>query len=457
LNAAHQLKKAGVAATIYEARGRAGGRIRSRSGALGEGLVTDLGGEFINTDHEDMLALVKEFGLRLFNRVADAKRFPFPETGYYFEGRLHPEDEIAELLRPLAEQISQDANRVDRDFDRFAPRFDRLSVAEYLDNHADKIPKPFIRTLIENSIRTEYGVEPEQSSALQLLFNLPTVDGQKVEVLGDSDETFVVEGGCARIIDALAESLMGQIRTRMYLKRIQAHDRGFRLTFSKGQVIDADLVILAIPFTVLRDIDIQVPLPTKLRRFIAELDLGANEKLLAGFAEKVWRRDNGFVLEAWTDLGFSEVWDETQRQTQREEGVLTFYIGGRELNEVRAVSTDAQGQRFVDRFEALVPGAKAAATGRFLRTCWTRSPLTRGGYTSFKPGQLTTFGDLLWVESDDLEERQEVRAGNLVFVGEHLSDEFYGFMNGAAQTGRLAAGVVLRRMQGEMRAMPAPA
>jgi monoamine oxidase len=36
--------------------------------------------------------------------------------------------------------------------------------------------------------------------------------------------------------------------------------------------------------------------------------------------------------------------------------------------------------------------------------------------------------------------------GNLIFAGEHLSDAYYGFMNGAAETGRLAAQVVARRI-----------
>ena len=40
----------------------------------------------------------------------------------------------------------------------------------------------------------------------------------------------------------------------------------------------------------------------------------------------------------------------------------------------------------------------------------------------------------------------EVGVGNLLFAGEHTSDEYYGFMNGAAQTGRLAAEAALRRL-----------
>ena len=39
-----------------------------------------------------------------------------------------------------------------------------------------------------------------------------------------------------------------------------------------------------------------------------------------------------------------------------------------------------------------------------------------------------------------------MRVGNLVFAGEHTSDEWYGFMQGGAQTGRLAAESILRSL-----------
>jgi monoamine oxidase len=446
LQAAYQLQQAGVYATVYEARGRLGGRILSRRHGVGAGLVIDLGGEFINTEHADMRALVQAFGLRLFNRRADAQRFPVPAVGFYFEGQIHTAQEVADLLRPLAAQIAEDAARLERDFERFAPPLDALSVTAYLDQHADTIPVPFIRTLVENSIRTEYGVEPEASSALQLIFNLPTVQDDHVEVVGASDETFVVEGGSSRLIQALAQALAGQIQTRMPLQRLEAAGSGFRLGFGTGQVVDADVVILAIPFTVLREVELQVSLPPRLRRFIEEVDLGANEKLIAGFAERVWRQADGFGKEAWTDLGFSEVWDATQRQPTREDGVLTFFVGGREVQAVQAGSAQEQLEQILLQFARFIPGAEDAATGQVVRTHWTQNRWTRGGYTSFQPGQLTRFGDWLWVESDDPAERQEVHVGNLVFAGEHVSDEFYGFMNGAAQTGRLAAEFVLRQV-----------
>jgi monoamine oxidase len=454
LNAVYRLKKAGYHASVYEARRRIGGRILSLTGAVGEGLVTDLGGSFINTDHEDMLGLAREFGLKLFSRIEDAKRFPFPPAGYFFDGRIRTETEIAEALRPFARQITRDADALDRDYEATAPRLDRLSVQDYLDGHAEMIPAPLARALLECSIRAEYGVELAQSSALQLVFNFPTVEGNRVEVLGGSDEAFVVEGGCGRIVQALAGMLPGQIHEGHVLVRLEATDHGFRLTFRPERIVEADYVILAIPFMVLREVDLDVELPETLRRFINAVDLGRNEKLFAGFRTKVWRREDGFVQDFWTDLGFSSAWDATQRQTDRADGALTLFFGGDETAEALSGSAKEQGISFVERLNRAIPGAQEAATGAFLRTRWSQEPFTRGSYVNFRPGQLTAFSDFLYIDSADIRERQDVHVGNLVFAGEHLSDAFSGFMNGAAETGRLAANVVLRRLRQAERPLP---
>jgi monoamine oxidase len=447
LNAAYQLKKAGLKATVYEASNRLGGRIQSVTGAIGKGLVTDLGGSLINTDHADMLELAKEFKLQLFNRAEDIKRFQFPETAYFFENRMRSEAEVTENLRPLALQIGKDSAFLDQDYEQFASQFDRLSVKQYLDRHADKILAPFIRTLIETAMRTEYGVEPEGASALLVIGLLPIVEGQTVDLLSYSDEVFSVQGGSGQIIERLASALQGQIQTRTRLAKLQQNGRGYRLTFANQSAVDADYVIIAIPFTLLRAVELQVNLPPMLSRFIKEGDLGANDKLFAGFSEKVWRKPNGFAGEIWTDLEFAEVWDETQRQTDRQDGALNFFLGGKQVKVLDSGSVQVVGKQFLSRFEAAIPGAQAAATGQFLRTQWTQNPFSKGAYSIFKPGQLTDFRKFFYVESEQPSERQNVNVGNLVFAGEHVSDAFYGFMNGGAQTGRLAAQVVTSKIK----------
>jgi monoamine oxidase len=445
LNAAYQLKKVGLTATIYEGRNRVGGRIYSVTDKVGEGLVIELGGSFININHKDILTLVEEFNLKLFNRIEDIANSSFPAEGYYFNGKLIPEDEVAEKLRPLAAQIAHDAALIDEDFDRYAPNFDRLSVTQYLNRHANKIPEPFIRTLIENTIRTEYGVEPQKSSALQLLYNLPSVAGDKVTIVA-SDETYMVEGGNGKIIEGLAAALSGQIQTKKVLQSIKERNNGYELMFADQSVVNADYVIMAMPFSVLRQVDIKVKLPKTLTKFIQEADLGSNEKVFAGFDRRIWRQTNGFAGAVWTDIGFSEVWDATGRQRDRDDGALTFYFGGQEVTPIQSQALKPLGKDLLNRFDRIIPQAKSAATEKFFRTSWSSDRFLRGSYTNWKPGQYTEFSEFLWIESENPLISQDVSVKNLFFAGEHLSDEFYGFMNGAAQTGRLAAEALIRKI-----------
>ena len=448
LIAAYYLKKAGYDATVFEARERVGGRVFSQSGIVGDDLVVELGGEFINSDHDDMLNLVNEFNLELFDRRADAANVNVAGSAYYFDGRAWSEAELLPLVEALVMQISADAELLDQDWDTYAPIFDQLSVTDYLDQHATLIPQPFIRTLFENSIRTEYGVEAAQSSALQLLFLLPTIDGESVELLGYSDEIYTVKGGNGQLANALADALPGQIQLGMTLQEIeQESPHQFELHFKNGYEYIADYVIFALPFSVLRQVKLHVAMPKTLRQFIHQVDLGHNEKVLAGYRERAWRSELGFSLEAWTDLGFSEVWDGSQRQPINN-GSLTYFLGGDEVHPLirhNPVEAAEIGMQFSSRLSAYVPDLESLATA-YRQTGWTRSRYTRGAYVNYAPGQLTQFADYFWVESDLADEQQSVAVGNLIFAGEQLSDAYYGFMNGAAQTGRLAAQYLIARL-----------
>ena len=449
LNAAYRLKKVGLRATVYEASSRLGGRVMTQPNLLGQGLSIEMGGEFINTDHADMLALIQDFGLSVFDRHADADTVSVPGSAYYLHGQAWSEADLVGLLQPLVAQISQDAARIDEDWDKYAPKFDKHSVSDYLDKYAGLISTPVVRTLFDNAIRTEYGVEPAESSALQLLFLLPKVDGQDVELLGYSDEAFTVQGGNSRIIEGLIHALEDQIHTGHVLSEIGFDRHGqYELRFVNGTKVEADVVILAMPFSVLRHVNVKTPLPGKLRQFIDQVDLGRNEKVITGFKERVWRQSPGFSLEAWTDLGFSEAWDGAQRQADRTDGALNYFLGGDEVKTLNnwPGGVDAAGTEFTRRLSRFVPDLQRHATGKYLRSGWTRNPYIRGAYVNYQPGQLTQFGEYLWVEADDPAERQAVHVGRLVFAGEHLSDEFYGFMNGAAQTGRLAAQFVAQKL-----------
>ncbi|HVL02549.1 MAG TPA: NAD(P)/FAD-dependent oxidoreductase, partial [Dongiaceae bacterium] len=438
LNAAYQLGLAGVRAQVFEARNRVGGRIRSVLNAVSEGVVTDLGAELVNTDHEDLRALLDAFGIPLMPRKDDAL---LDMVGYFFGGSRRDEAEIAAALAPFAAQVMEDSERLDTDWDTYGPQFDQLSLADYLDLHGHLLPAdPDLRTLIESLIRVEYGVEPENSSALQLLYVLPVVDGEQVELISTSDEAWVIQGGSESVIKALHGVLAPQVQTDMALTALRKTRDGYRLTFNNHHSVDADYVVLALPLTALRQVDLQLELPESLQRFISEVSLGRNEKIVAGVQQRVWRTEQGFRNECWSDQSVALLWDSSLRElASRENGALTFFLGGHEVEETAHGRAEKQGARLVQEYDNVLPGLLANSNGRYVRTAWHRTAGIMGGYTNFRPGQYTEFAsEWMYVESDDPDEANDAQVDRLLLAGEHTSDDYYGFMNGAAQTGRLA-------------------
>ncbi len=440
LAALHRLTEAGVDARLYEARNRLGGRMYTQRTA--DGQLFEAGGQLVNSDHADMHALARAFAIPLIDRKPGVHH-----SVVLADGAVVAQAELARLLTPLAARIGQDSEAVDTN-PLVARVIDNMSVTQYLDRHAALIADPRIRALIESSIRTEYGAEADAASALQLIFNLPTVKGQHIEMLAGSDERYVIAGGSGRLANAIADAHRERIETGRRLAAIRDTGGSIRLEFHDGTVAVADMVIVAVPAPILRQIDFAVPLPKRWRAFIAEADLGRNEKVQVTASGTPWVDVLGGGGELWdTSSPYALGWDGTLQgvagQGVAGKPVWTWFLGGDQVSAATA-APDALAAALAVCTEAAVPGIVAATEGGVVRrTNWCREALTLGAYTNSAPGQLTRFGGLFWVESDDAAERQQAVAGRVVFSGEHVSDAWVGFMNGGAQTGRLAAEAVI--------------
>jgi monoamine oxidase len=436
LTALRTFADAGIAARLYEARGRLGGRIFSASGPA----PSDDGGQFINSDHEDMLALAQRFGLTLIDRKELDGR-----TLVIDGDRLVTEAELVEDLRLIAERIAADAEALDADYEAMAPALDALSVKAYLDRHADALTKPYVRALLEATVRTEYGQESFEASALELIFNLPVVDGSHVNVIGGSDERYVLSGGSGSLIRALVEPLMPQIATGRALVAIAESGSSMHLRFADGSIEEADRVILTLPPTVMRTVDFGGMLPEPWTTLAAEIDLSRNEKLNAAYHGRPWIRTMGSSGDCWPlPGGFAEGWD--CNPAQGDTGVFTWFMGGDQCAAASGQDPADLRKAFEAQARPALPGMTEAATGWQRRTAWTSDPYARGAYSCFRPGQLTRFASLFWIEEGG-ETMQRATAGPLIFAGEHVSDAYAGYMNGAAQTGRLAAQTLIQELQ----------
>jgi monoamine oxidase len=437
LTALWHLTQAGIDARLYETRTRIGGRMFT---ARTKGLPAfEMGGQLVNTDHADMHALVREFGLSLVDRKGAYHRTMI------LDGHAEvPEGELVAGLRGIAGQIDADSVRLDQNYARVAAELDQMSFTSYLDKHAALMPKPWVRHLMEATARTEYGCEPRQASAIELVFNLPAIDGRRIDVLSRSDERYLIEGGSSALAEAMAARLQDRITLYRRATRIDPLGAGARVFFSDGSKVDASAVIITTPASITRNIDFRVPLPPLWRAFIAEVGLGLNGKVQSAMVNRPWEKPIGRGGEAWqTDPShnLSQGWDGSIAPLGGPGGVWTWFLGGTEVPAADQGDPHAVALRFAGLTDGAIKGM-SAATGRTVRTNWHKDPMAMGAYVNFRPGQLTKFGSLIWTETDGIASNPP-SAGPIHFAGEHLSDAYPGYMNGGAQTGRLAAASVI--------------
>ncbi len=433
LNCAYKLRKAGVPVEVFEASSRIGGRMFTAKNLLAPGLTTEMGGEFIDSGHEEMLALVKEFRLSMF----DFKK-PIPKIrneAFFFDGRHLSEAQVIKAFIPLARQISADyaslGEEVSYRVDGNGKKLDNTSIAEYLDRiEAGK----WIRELLEVAYVTEYGLEADEQSSLNLIQMIGTDTSSGFKTFGESDERYTVKGGNERVVTELALRLDGVVSLRHRLTAIASQGAGYRLTFEdpSGKTIDRDFdsVVLTLPFTMLREVDIRLPLPEVKRRAIDELGYGTNAKVLAGFRNREWRK-HGYRGNTLTDERFQLCWDNGALQPSTSSGI-TFYSGGRLGIEAGKGTAQEALTRLLPGFERAYPGSTDRLNGNVSRMHWPTHPFTKASYAAYKPGQWTSIGG---AEGESV--------GNLHFAGEHTSADFQGYMNGGAQSGADAAKAIL--------------
>ncbi|CUU03993.1 monoamine oxidase [Armatimonadetes bacterium GBS] len=438
LSAMYHLHREGYSATLYEASQRAGGRIYSAQGIFAPELTTELGGEFIDSIHDDMLEFARLFELELIDTMAPTETGL--ETRYFFDGQGYTEAQIIEALRSIAQQIKYDAQRAgypvtyDR-YNEYAYQLDHTALSDYLTRVG---ATGWLYKLLEVAYVTEYGREAHEQSALNLIFLIDTRLNDGFEIFGESDERYKIRGGNQQIPNRLAQMFADQIYYGHRLVAIHSHQGGYRLTFERegGSMldVDADFVLLTLPFTILRQVDIRVPLPPVKRRAIQELGYGTNAKLILGFHTRYWRTA-GYSGDFFCDEWFQSGWD-SSRQQAGSAGSLTLFLGGRAGIEVGRGSATAQARVALPGVERVFPGASSEYTGQAVRFHWPSYPYTLCSYACWTVGQYTSIAGA---------EFEPV--GNLYFAGEHCSIDYQGYMNGAAETGRRAARNIVRALR----------
>lgn len=436
LTAAHLLALGGCVPAVFEASSRIGGRIRTEHR---NSQVWEAGGEFIDGQHDDMHALADHFGLEMLDTgSASENRL---QTAYRFAGSSYAEDEVTSAFAEVAPRIAADIGSISARPSWRNPtpadlRFDHTTLAEYLEGlRLD----PWLRSLLEVAFVTVYGLDAGEQSALNLLTLIGTDTCDGFQVFGSSDERYKLRRGSAELIAALSRAIESRIDTCRRLVRVRRGANVWRLTFEGdggSAEIDADAVVVALPFTLLRRVDMGDLLSPRQREAVDMLGYGTSAKLMLETTTPFWR-DLGLAGGTYTDTALQTSWD-CSRLRGDARSVFTVFLGGREGVELGLGDEAVQAERFAALAATVMPGFREHWTGGAARVHWPSEPFALGGYTCYRPGQWTSFGG---IESLPL-------AGGLYFAGEHCATASQGYMNGAAESGREAALHILHHLTG---------
>jgi monoamine oxidase len=456
LTAAYRLAQAGVPnISLYEARERVGGRCWTARG-FADGQTAEHGGEFIDSRHVHLLRLIEELGLELEDlREAWTEGSVWPT---WIDCDVVSRSKIDEWLAPISDAVEREARAIGVIRDDRPPSMaamshgtateqartlDAMSMADWLDANVPGVTGTPTGAYLDMSMAGWYGLEMDRLSACTWIdyFVIPTPG---------ADERWHVRGGNDQVTTLLADALPDGVLhmgTPMEAMR-KVGDGSYELRFTGvAAPVRADIVILALPFTTLRQTDLAGSgFDAERQSAIDELGMGNDVKLILQYrrrplefevADRPW---SGGMDHAGPHF---QTWESSAGQSGTS-GLITVYAGGRNGaswsgTALHAPAPEALAADYVAMIEQVVPRTGAAFNGQSWLDLWTRDPWTQGAYSAYLPGQYTRFSGY-----------NGQPEGNVHFAGEHTSTHSWGYLNGGVESGQRAAIEVLKDLRIDM-------
>jgi monoamine oxidase len=441
LTCAYRLRQAGITSRIFEASDRVGGRTWTLRNYFAEGQIAEHGGEFISLGQFEVQRLARELGLRLIN----VNRRELGHNTYFFNGLRYTVDEardeyLAHVRTPL--HAAARAAGYPTKYDRSTPAgraLDRASVADWIESNVPGGQSSKIGALLANACVGEYGADPSQQSALNLVYLLG-LEGPKEFNVDGTDEALHIEGGNDQLATRMAAALpSGAVETNTALVALRERSDGSLICTLAAEKrvfeIAADSVCLAIPFTTLRKVDLRRVRFSPLKRIAIEnLELGTNAKLHMQFRRRIWNAER-YDGSSYVQFPYEESWDVSAAQPGNY-GILVGFPAGRRgvlPAPPHGPAPKAIAEKYVGELDRVYPGIAKLYTGVAYLDVWAHDPWHHGAYSYYGVGQYTQFAGI-----EPLPER------NVFFGGEQTSYNDMGYINGAVISGERVAREISR-------------
>ena len=430
LVAADELTRAGHDVMIFEARGRAGGRVYTIREPFADGLHAEAGAMFIPDSHRLTLEYVRRFHLpiepstpflavRLFY-VRGRRIVPTADTVWPFdltaeERRLGIVGMWKKYVGAVVDALG-DATTPGWPADRSLQKYDDMSMAGFLRTQG---ASEGAVALLRLGYLDLFGDGIESYSALYILRDLAGRTNEK--------QRFSIRAGNDQLARAFANGLEGRIYYGTPVVQLEPGDRSAGVVIRRGREYErrrADHVICTLPFSVLKGLDVAPSFSARKRHVIEQLPYTSVTRIHLQARRRVWNDENPYVSTTM-DLPFKWAFDHTVNQPGRR-GILGADAVGPDARHIAQMVDRDRITFAVKTLEQIHRGLEQELE-HGTSTCWDDDPWARGAFSYFKPGQI--HGLLPAIASAE---------GRIHFAGEHASSS-PGWMQGALESGLRAA------------------
>ncbi len=432
LSAAYELSQAGHDVTVLEAQLRPGGRVCTLRAPFSDGLYAEVGAMHIPETHNLTLRYAQFFNLPLD-----------PEPSWnvaslnYVRGKRIIVREDAKVEWPFV--LSEQDKKLDKE-----ALLDKYETAKAYEEIGDPAAPEWSASALRKYDDVSYKEFLKRNGASGDVISLATLGwehlwGEGLEtvsaltVLRDTASwlkarhNFRIHGGNDLLPRAFAERLKEQIHYGAPVVRMEQTDRGVRVFFQSGGTrnsMTAGRIVCAIPFSVLRTLEVSPPFSPDKRKAVNELRYFSGTRVSIQCRRKFWT-DEGLNGSVFTDSPLEWVFDATITQPGPR-GILQCYAGGSNARRIMALSEEKRVAFVTDEMSRFYPTIGEYLEGGVSK-CWEEDPWARGASSWYRPGQMAD----LWPHVARPE-------GRIHFAGDHTSP-YIRWMQGALYSGNRVA------------------
>ncbi|MEO9801690.1 MAG: FAD-dependent oxidoreductase [Reichenbachiella sp.] len=424
LSAAYHLSQAGHEITVLEAQMAPGGRVRTIRAPFAEDFYAEAGAARFPKTHDLTMHFIKEFGLEVVPFYPTSGNLTTYAGGSHLYNTYNERRDIKKVGLPLKQAERQlGENGL---FNKYV-----RPTLEKIDDPSQVNWMNAERRELDQISWTDFLQKKGMSDAAIKFFNIGAInveDGKEVSALWllrdmlSGGKKYKIKGGNDQLPRAFAKSLGPKILYGCPINRIEQSEKGIS-AFYRNETgehsVEGDYLVLAIPFSVAKKIEITPALSSKKNELINNLQHASASRVTLQFKRRSWESNglNGFA----TSDDPLQVWHPTFDQSG-DRGILQAYIRLSLSRELAQKEEQQRVQFVLSKMERIFPGVAQHFEGGFVK-CWDEDRWAQGAAAVHAPGQLT-----------DISNEFDKPDGRIYFAGDHLSP-WPAWMQGAIYSG----------------------